>query len=139
MSPRSSRSDMTFATVGALIPVSRTRSAREQVPSFFKDLRIVRAFVRRMSAGLPISTPFLLILRLDGYYAFLVFCFDSCIVKLALSQRKMRQEPYYDSLTESQAALSSECASQHGNLFTQETFRDRCRRNTGKPMGDRWH
>src|ERR1700677_2245741 len=132
MSPRSSRSDMTFATVGALIPVSRTRSAREQVPSFFKDLRIVRAFVRRISAGLPINTPFLLTLRLNGFYPILIFCIDSYSVRLALSQRKPRQEPYYDSLAELQATLSSECASQHGNLLAQKTLRDRRSWQTGK-------
>jgi hypothetical protein len=65
----------------------------------------VRAFVRRISAGLPINTPFLLTLRLNGFYPILIFCIDSYSVKLALSQGKTRQEPYYDSLAELQAAL----------------------------------
>jgi len=42
-----------LVTVGALMPDARTRSALEHDPASRKSLRIVSAFVRRSSDGLP--------------------------------------------------------------------------------------
>src|ERR1700677_4852809 len=108
MSPRSLRSETTFATVGALIPVLRTRSAREQGPIFFNNVRIVRAFVSRMSAGLPINTRFLLILLLPP-----LLVTPDCLVSDYSSIGK-------DLSTGSRAAsFRAKCATQHLDLFIQ--------------------
>jgi len=48
-----SRSATTLVTVGALIPEARTRSALEHDPASRRSFRMVRAFVRRSSDGLP--------------------------------------------------------------------------------------
>ena len=48
-----SRSLTTLVTVGALMPDARTRSALEHEPASRRSFKIVSAFVRRSSDGLP--------------------------------------------------------------------------------------